>query len=93
MSSRSDPSHFLSFLFYGEAKYLSGHFVFVTILSLHLQPGMVVISIPILQMGKERLKRLNYLLKVIQLLKSAFGILYEDYWLQRPSHQMTPSCR
>ena len=40
--------------------------------------------IPILQMGKGRLQKLNHLPKVMWLLKDTFGILCED-WLQSPS--------
>lgn len=42
------------------------------------------VTILILQMGKGRLKRLNHLLKVIQLLNGAFGILYDDCLVPEP---------
>lgn len=45
---------------------------------------MTVIIIPILQMGKDGLKRLNHLPKVLPLLNGAFGTLYEDCLTPKP---------
>lgn len=65
-------------------RHSSGHFMFGTTLCPQRQPYMTVIIIPILQMGKSSLKRLNHLPEVIQLLRGAFGTLYEDCLTPKP---------